>query len=113
MELPQATAKDVVDALRSVMRSVRLDSACLCAQILADPDSPEAINYVEEWPTEVALESRVGSPQFGTLLALMEAVPSPPTLEFRVIDEIRGLEFVETVRSRGLEQLTTEEGKAT
>ncbi len=100
LTLPDPGGRDLVEALRSVTRPARLDRECLAAWVLQDVDVPEALCYVEEWRSEAAAVRRVGSAEFGQLLGLMEAAPSPPSLEFRFVSRTRGLDFVEDVRSR-------------
>lgn len=100
MAQPDLSPKAALEALRLVMLSARLDRDCLRSQVLEDPEVPGTITYLEEWPTEEAVARRVAADQFATLLALMETAPSRPSLEFRVITQVRGLEFVEAVRSR-------------
>lgn len=105
MAQPDPSPKAALEALRPVMLSARLDRDCLLSQVLEDPEVPGTITYIEEWPTEEAVARRVADDQFATLLALMETASSRPSLEFRVIAQVRGLEFVEAVRSRSAERL--------
>jgi quinol monooxygenase YgiN len=100
MAQPDPSPKAALEALRLVMLSARLDRDCMRSQVLEDPDVPGTIIYLEEWSTEEAVARRVAADQFATLLALMETASSRPSLEFRVVTQVRGLEFVEAVRSR-------------
>jgi quinol monooxygenase YgiN len=98
LTLPPANAGETVEALRSVMLPARLERRCGRAQILRDIDSPEVITYVEEWPSDADVESRIRSGPFARLLALMEAAPSPPRVEFRTVTATHGLDYVARVR---------------
>ena len=42
---------------------------------------------------------RLATERFSRLLALMETAAEPPTLEFRFVNETRGLDYVADVRS--------------
>ena len=88
----------MVDALRSIMLPARLERGCTRAQVLRDVESAESIDYLEEWQSPEELEERNRSASFGRLLALMEAAPSAPSLEFRDVSGIHGLEYVAAVR---------------
>jgi quinol monooxygenase YgiN len=99
LTIPPGGAKDIVEALRSVMLTARLERDCIRAQILRDIDVPEVISYVEEWPLQGDLENRVRSGPFGRILSLMEASASPPSIEFRTVFEVRGLDYVAAVRN--------------
>jgi quinol monooxygenase YgiN len=98
IELPPGQERAVLIALRSIQLPARLERDCARAQILQDIDDPTMISYVEEWPRPEDLEARMRSSHFSHLLAVMEAVPSTPSLEFRVVSEVRGLAYVATVR---------------
>ena len=99
LTLPASGQREVLEALRSVMRPARLDRDCVAARIMRDMDAPEAITCVEVWTREDALARRVASAEFSRLLAVMEALPSRPSLEF-VLSGVEGLEYVEAVRRR-------------
>lgn len=88
----------MVDALRAVMLPARLERRCGRAQVLRDVDAPDLVSYVEEWSSQADIDERIRSVPFNRLLALMEAAASAPTLEFRTISEVSGLEYVESVR---------------
>ena len=62
-------------------------------------ESPTILCYTEDWLTEEALVEELRSTRFTQLLDVMESAVSPPSLEIRVVSEIRGLEFVEVQRA--------------
>ncbi len=95
-----AAVKDVIDALRSVMLTARLDRACARARILVDADAPQSVWYVEEWCCRDSLEQRIRSEPFAQLVALMEAVTCPPSMEFRTVSDVQGLEYAESVKGK-------------
>ena len=88
----------MVDALRSVMLPARLERGCARARILRDVDAAESIDYLEEWQSPEDIQERIRSASFGHLLALMEAAPSAPSIEFRDVSGVHGLEYVAAVR---------------
>jgi quinol monooxygenase YgiN len=92
-------AHDLVDALHMLKRCALQTRGCVRACCAADVDEAELFWYCEDWESEDALEAKVRSEQFAHLLALMETSVRPPSLEFRVIGESRGLEYAATVRS--------------
>jgi quinol monooxygenase YgiN len=94
-------AHQLVDALHSVMQH-GVQRGYSHAYIAADVDEANAFWYVEDWQDETALEGELGSERFSQLLALVETSAAPPILEFRIITEARGLEYVSAVRE-GLE----------
>jgi quinol monooxygenase YgiN len=88
----------IVRAFRSLMNETRLESGCLGCSVWSDPDS--TVHYFEEWATEAAMEHRVGSERFTTLLSVIEAARQPPEVRFEFLDKTRGLDYVAEVRQR-------------
>jgi quinol monooxygenase YgiN len=94
-------AHDLLEALRSLMRHSRRLRGCSDAHIAADVEQANAYWYWEDWDVVEALEAEVRNERFSQLLALMETSEHPPVLEFRVIAETRGLEYVKAAREAG------------
>lgn len=88
----------LVEALHELMRRALQTKGCAAAHVAADVDQSDAYWYCEDWQDTGALEGRVRSDHFSQLLALMETSTEQPTLEFRVIEELRGLDYVAAVR---------------
>lgn len=93
-------AHQLIEALHTLMRRTRGQRGFSDAHISADVDEANAFWYFENWDDAQALEGEFGTDRFSQLLALMETSARPPLLEFRVIAETRGLEYVAAVRSR-------------
>lgn len=100
MTVPEVGGSGLIDALRAVQRPARLERECLAARILEDLEADGVVCYIEEWASNESVARRVGSDPFRQLLGLMEASLRPPTLEFRFVSEVRGLDYVEAVRER-------------
>jgi quinol monooxygenase YgiN len=90
------SAQDLLEALRFLMVSTRLQPGCLSCTARVNPDS--AVHYEEEWATEGDMRRRVRSDRFTSLLALMESVPTPPRIQFDFVTASRGLDYVAEVR---------------
>ena len=88
----------LLQALRSVMRSVQGDAACADTHLLADVDDRSVLWYWEDWSGLDAFERHLRSERFGRLLAVIETSSTLPVLECRVVTEIRGLEYLASVR---------------
>jgi quinol monooxygenase YgiN len=98
MTLPPGGEKSMVDALRSVMLPARLERGCTRAQVLTDVDAADSIDYVEEWQSPEDMQERIRSASFSRLLSLMEAAASAPSIEFRDVSGVHGLEYVAAAR---------------
>lgn len=95
-------AHQLVDALQPHVRHARRTSGCQQAHLATDVDAADVFWYVEVWDDAAALEAHVRTKGFSQLLVLMETSATPPSLEFRMIGEARGLEYVAEIRDRGL-----------
>jgi hypothetical protein len=73
-------------------------SACSGAHVAADVVEANAFWYWEDWDDDQALEGELRTDRFSQLLALVETSAQPPVFEFRVIPEIRGLDYLAAVR---------------
>ena len=91
-------AAELVKALRSIMLPARAERGFLSSCIYQEVDSPEALCYIEEWTGPVQMEEQIRSRRFGRLLAVMETAPKKPVLEVRSLSEIRGLDYISTLR---------------
>ncbi len=92
-------AHQLVQALDSLMRHTLEQRGCRDAHLAADVGEADAFWYCEEWDDAQALEDDIRSERFTQLLVLLETSVSPPTLEFRVFGETRGLDYVSAVRA--------------
>lgn len=88
----------LLQALRSVMRSVQLDAACVEAHLLADVDDGNVLWYWEDWSGLDGFERHLRTERFGRLLSVIETSSTLPLLECRLVTETRGLAYLASVR---------------
>jgi quinol monooxygenase YgiN len=91
-------AHQLIEALHTLMRQARRSGGCATAHIAADVDEANSFWYVEDWQDAAALEGDLKTERFSQLLALLETSAQPPALEFRMVGETRGLEYITAVR---------------
>jgi quinol monooxygenase YgiN len=96
---PRGT-QQLVEALRSLIVTTRLQKGCLGCRVWTEQGDERSVRYTEEWATEEDLRRRVLSPRFTSLLSVMEAAQSPPSIQFDFVAATRGLDYVEAVRNR-------------
>jgi quinol monooxygenase YgiN len=89
---------ETLEALHASKREAQRVEGCIAVHIAADADRPNAFWYREDWLDVQALEAELRSDRFSRLLALMETCAKRPTVEFRLVTETRGLEYVAAVR---------------
>jgi hypothetical protein len=88
-------AQEILDALRTIVLDTRLEPDCLESSTWSDPDG--TVHYVEEWPTEEHMRTRVRSSRFTTLLSVIESARESDVY-FDFVSASRGLDFVAEVR---------------
>jgi quinol monooxygenase YgiN len=89
---------ELLQALRSALRSVQADGACADAHVTTDVDDRRVLWYWEDWASLEDLERHLRSDRFGRLLAIVERSVSEPLLECRLVTETRGLAYLAAVR---------------
>lgn len=83
------------------MLPARLERSCVRCALGIDSESPQTLIYTEDWSSEQDLSRHIRSDRFVQLMLLMETAACPPELEFLFVSGVRGLDFVERVRSTG------------
>ena len=83
----------LVEAFQSLARLARLERGCIEIHLFTERGDSRRLCYSELWDAEDNLRSMLRSERFTRLMELMEMSAEPPTLDFRTIAAIRGLEF--------------------
>jgi quinol monooxygenase YgiN len=97
--LRAASARDafeLLETLRLLMASTRLEPGCLDCAAWAERDS--TVHYSESWAAEADVRRRVRSSAFTSLLGVMECASAPPLVRFDFVAQSRGLDYVEEIR---------------
>jgi quinol monooxygenase YgiN len=89
-----ARVVDVVEAFRAVMRPAQQARGCSFAGVYVSANDSGRVVYVEDWDDEGELRGHFGTERFHRLLELLEMAADPPVVEFRVISETHGLEYI-------------------
>lgn len=91
---PAERADDIVDALRTVMRPAQQARGCRFAGIYLSASDRRRVVYMEDWDDADELRRQFGTERFHRLLALLEMAADPPVVDFRIVSETHGLEYV-------------------
>ena len=89
-------AQNLVEALRFLAVSARLEQGCQGCSAWVDPDM--TVRYAEEWATEEDMRRRVRSDGFTYVLAVVESAQEPQ-VQFDFVTSTRGLDYVAEVRA--------------
>jgi quinol monooxygenase YgiN len=93
-------AHELVQALQRRMRQMLPSRGCAMAHLSADVNAANVFWYCEDWKDAASLDLELRTERFSQLLEIMETSAQPPVLEFRVLAETRGLEYVAAARER-------------
>jgi quinol monooxygenase YgiN len=97
--LPLGQTRPITMALHSLAAETRTARGCVGCSVATDIGKRAAVHYIEKWSTEEDLRERVRSETFAHLVALMDDATQPPRIEFALLHETRGLDFVEEARA--------------
>jgi quinol monooxygenase YgiN len=89
-------AQNLLEALRFLAVSARLEHGCQGCSAWVDPDL--TVRYAEEWATEEDMRRRVRSDGFTSVLAVVESAEEPQ-VQFDFVTSTRGLDYVAEVRA--------------
>jgi len=90
-------AIELLETLRFLTATTRLEHGC--QECTAWTDREFIVHYSEGWAAEADVRRRVRSPNFTSLLAVMECATEPPVVQFDFVTKTRGLDYVEEVRA--------------
>jgi quinol monooxygenase YgiN len=85
--------------LRVVMRPAQQLSGCHFAQVYQRVNEPLRVDYVEEWDDLAGLRPELSGERFSRLLEVVEMAAEAPEVEFRLISETHGIDYIATQRA--------------
>jgi hypothetical protein len=101
---PWGRIQGILHAPRSVMWPAQLARGCSSAQIYLPVNDDRRVDYMKEWDDADAFRRQIPSDRFVHLPGVLEMSAERTFVEFRVISETHGLEYIasETGQSRSL-----------
>ncbi len=95
---------ELVKALRSLARPAQAEKGLITWALYLDANDPNTVCFEEVWDSREELEKQICSRRYTQLLGLLESAEEQPTLEFRFISQVRGLDYVAELRSEGTDR---------
>lgn len=97
---PEGRGEEISTALRAIARRARRQVwGCKGFEVYACVENANRILMQVDWSDARAMATYVGSDDFTDVLTIVELSPEPPIFEFRVGEEVRGLDYLAEVRS--------------
>jgi quinol monooxygenase YgiN len=89
---------EMIQTLRSLMLLLPAAPGFVSSRLCQEADDANAICYAEEWHTQEDLDRQIRSSHYTRLLELMEEAAEPPELRLSWVTDVKGLEYLESVR---------------
>jgi quinol monooxygenase YgiN len=86
-------------ALQDLAAAVRTHPGCVGCSVSSDLSTTGLMRYSEQWRTESDLRDRLQSDTFLRLASLLDSASEAPKIEFQLEQGIRGLDYLEEVRT--------------
>ena len=88
----------LLQAFRALMLREQAARGLISCRLLLDSEDANTLYFVEDWRTTADFEHQVRSAQYTRLLTLMEQAIEPPKFQLSWVSEVRGLEYLESLR---------------
>ena len=92
---------EMIHTLRSLMLPLQAAPGLVSCHLYQEAEEPNVICYVEEWQTPEDLDRQIRSVHYTHLMTLAEVAAKPPQIRVNWIADVRGLEYLETVKLAG------------
>ncbi len=89
---------EMIQALRSLMLPLQAAQGFISCRLCQEVDDANSICYAEEWHTPEDLDRQIRSIHYTRLLAIMETAAGPPEFRLNWVTEVKGREYLVTVR---------------
>jgi quinol monooxygenase YgiN len=88
---------DLLETMRGMIESVRVEKGCLSCRLFEDVEDRNALVLVEEWATQQDIESHIRTDNQRRLLALMDLLSEQPEYRFITVSHTAGMDLIENV----------------
>jgi len=95
---PPEKREELGRAFSFLLWPTRVEPGCLSCLLYQDWADASVVYIESRWETLDDLINHVCSDAYKKMLLLIELGAEPPTIEFLTVTEVRGLEFIETIR---------------
>jgi quinol monooxygenase YgiN len=99
MAIPAQKRAEALKILKSIAGQSKVYSGCLGCHVYSDLQEDNVLVYEEMWRNEEDLERRLRSPEYRTMLLVMEMARKYPEIRFNKVSTSTGMEMIEKARS--------------
>jgi quinol monooxygenase YgiN len=96
--LPSNCLQEAMGILGAMAEQARMERGCLGCHLHRDALEENVLILEESWASEADLEHRLRSPDYRTLLLVMELATRPPEVRFDTVSTSTGLETIQKAR---------------
>jgi quinol monooxygenase YgiN len=91
---------DFLQTMRGILEPARVERGCLSYRLYEDVEGRNAFVLLEEWATQIDLESHIRTDNQRRLLALLDLMSEQPELRFNTVTHSAGMDLIENVLKR-------------
>ena len=99
VQLPAKRREEALRIVNSLLGPTSAAPGCANCGFYTDAQDENILCYVEDWRTEEDLQRHIRSDDYRKFLALIDLSGEPPELEFHIVSETFGIEYLSRVRS--------------
>ena len=98
--LPQ-TQMEFLQSYLTAIRRVRKQPGCIRCNLSRDMEDGNSFILIGEWQTQEALDTHIGSEQFGILMAAADVLGEHKEVQVNTVAQTKGMEAIRLLRQRG------------
>ena len=98
MVVHPARTAEIIRTLRSLMLPLQAEPGFISCRLCQEAGDANTLCYAEEWHTPEDLDRQIRSSHYTRLLGLMEEAAAPPELRLYWVTDVKGLEYLATLR---------------
>ena len=98
MTLPANRLQEAMGILGPMAEQTRMERGCLGCHLHRDALEENVLMLEASWASETDLERHLRSPDYRTLLLIMELATRPPEVRFDTVSTSTGLETIQKAR---------------
>jgi quinol monooxygenase YgiN len=102
ISVSQKKRQELGKALASLIGPIQVEPGCVSCHLMQSLPAQDELQIEARWESQEYLIRHLQSDIYKRLLLLMELSAAPPVLEFLTVVELRGLELVESARTRSV-----------
>jgi len=95
---------EITQTLLSMIKPTQNESGCQSCHVFRGIEDKNGFSLIEEWETREDLDDHIKSDRFSVLLGTKSLLREPPQIEIHTVSHSEGMEAIDAVRSKRIQQ---------